>query len=183
MSDLAPYLADPERLVFLDESGFNTAMTRGYARAPSDRRAAKVVPRNYGKNYTLICALSLAGPLAPLVIDGSLTGVSFEYYVACELCPLLSPGGVVIMDNLSSHHRACIRTPTLARGCKLLFLSPYSPDFNPIELLFSKLKALVRGYAQRTVETLIQGIGTALGLISIRDIQHWFNHTLLKLLL
>lgn len=158
-------------------------MTRGYARSSSDRRAIGVVPRNHGKNYTLICALSLAGPMAPLVLDGSLTGVSFEYYVASELCPLLSPGQVIVMDNLSSHHRASVRTLIESRGCKLLFLSPYSPDFNPIELLFSKLKALLRGYARRTVETLIQGIGTALGLVSKRDIQHWFNHTLLKLLL
>lgn len=157
-------------------------MTRGYARAPSHQRAVGAVPRNHGKNHTLICALSSAGPLAPLVIDGSLTGVSFEYYVTHHLCPLLTPGQVVIMDNLSVHHRASLRTLIEARDCQLLFLSPYSPDFNPIELLFSKLKALIRGAAWRTVDALINGIAIALDAVSLEDTQHWFKHTYPQLL-
>jgi transposase len=130
----------------------------------------------------LICALSSAGPLAPLVIDGSLTGTSFEYYVAHQLCPLLAPNQVVVMDNLSVHHRASIRTLIEARGCQLLFLSPYSPDFNPIELMFSKVKAILRGAARRTVDTLIKGIALALNAVSVADIQHWFKHTHSRLL-
>lgn len=172
-----PFLNDPARLVFLDESGFNTAMTRSYARAPSDQRAMGTVPRQHGKNHTLICALNSAGPLAPLVIDGSLTGISFEYYVAHQLCPLLTPNQVVIMDNLPVHHRASIRTLIEAKGCHLLFLSPYSPDFNPVELLFSKIKAIMRGAAWRTVDALINGIALALNAVSATDIQHWFKHT------
>lgn len=114
--------------------------------------------------------------MAPLVLDGSLTGVSFEYYVTYHLCPLLTPGQVVVMDNLAVHHRASIRTLIEARGCQLLFLSPYSPDFNPIEFMFSKLKAIVRGAAWRTIDALIQGIALALQAVSLTDIQHWFKH-------
>lgn len=176
LNDLAPYLQQPERLVFLDESGFNTAMTRGYARAPSHLRAVGQVARNHGLNYTLICAVSLAGPLAPLVIDGPLNGEVFEWYVRNILCPTLRPGQVVVLDNLSSHHRASIRTLITARGCSVLYLSPYSPDFNPIEMLFSKLKALVRGAGWRTAETLMHGIGQALQAVTRLDIFGWFKH-------
>ena len=149
LNDLQPYLLHPERLVFLDERGFHTAMTRGYARAPRHPRAVCAVPRNHGQNQSLICALSLAGPIAPLVIDGPVNGEVFEWDVREELCPALSAGQVVILENLSSHHRASIRTLVEAQGCTLLYLSPYSPDFNPIELLSSKLKAWVRGDAPR----------------------------------
>ena len=159
LNDLEPYLTRPERLVFLDESGFQTNMTRGSARAPRHLRAVCASPRNHGQNQSLICALSLAGPLAPLVIDGSLNGEVFEWSVREELCPVLVAGQVVILDNLSSHHLASIRTLIEARGCTLLYLSPYSPDFNPIELLFSKLKALVRGEAPRTIPKVIANIG------------------------
>ena len=95
-------------------------------------------------NSCLICALSLAGPLAPLVIEGAVNGELFEWYAQNQLCPTLSPGQVV-MDNLSSHHWASIRTFIEAQKCTLLYLSPYSPEFNPIERLFSRLKALLRG--------------------------------------
>ena len=176
LNDLAPYLQEPERLVFLDESGFNIAMTRGYARAPSHQRAVDQVPRNHGRNQTLICALSLAGPQAALVLDGALDGVTFEWYVKHILCPTLQKGQVVVLDNLSSHHRASVRTLIEAQGCEVLFTSPYSPDFNPIELMFSKLKALVRGGAWRIVPSLINAIGTALEAVTRLDIEHWFKH-------
>ncbi|WP_240740837.1 IS630 family transposase [Deinococcus sp. Arct2-2] len=160
LNDLQPYLDHPERLIFVDESGFNTSMTRGYARAPSNQRAVSVVPRNHGKNDTLICALGSAGPLAPLILDGPVTAVSFEYYVQHELCPALTRDQVVIMDNLSSHHRASIRTLIEDRGCTLLFLPSYSPDFDPIEWLFSQVKGVLRGDARRSVDRLIEGIVT-----------------------
>lgn len=176
LNDLAPYLQQPERLVFLDESGFNTAMTRGYARAPSHLRAVGKVARNHGLNYTLICAVSLAGPLAPLVIDGPLNAEVFEWYVREILCPTLSSGQVVVLDNLSSHHRASIRTLIEARSCTLLYLSPYSPDFNPIEMMFSKVKAWVRGGNWRTAETLMHGIGQALQAVTGLNIFGWFRH-------
>ena len=183
LNDLEPYLARPERLVFLDESGFQTNMTRGYARAPRHLRAVCAVPRNYGHNQSLICALSLAGPLAPLVIDGPLNGEIFEWYVREELCPVLVAGQVVVLDNLSSHHLASIRTLIEARGCTLLYLSPYSPDFNPIEMLFSKLKALVRGAAPRTVPNVIANIGRALQRVQSVEIRAWFKHAHPRLLL
>lgn len=149
-------------------------MTRGYARAPSHQRAVGIVPRNHGTNYTLICALSVAGPLAPLLLDGAVTGESFEYYVRHDLGPQLRAGQVVIMDNLSSHHRAAIRTLIEAQGCTLLYLPPYSPDFNPIEWLFSQLKARVRRDARRTVQTLFHAIGDALRAVSGQSVRHWF---------
>ena len=183
LNDLEPCLLHPERLVFLDESGFQTNMTRGYARAPSHLRAVCPVPRNSGQNQSLICALSLVGPLAPLVIDGPLNGEVFEWSVREELGPALMPGQVVVLDNLSSHHHGSIRTLIEARGCTLLYLSPYSPDFNPIEMLFSKLKALVRGDAPRTTLNVISSIGIALGAVLPEEIRGWFKHAHPKLLL
>lgn len=158
-------------------------MTRPYGRAPSHERAVDRVPRNHGRNQTLICALGLAGPQAAIVIDGALDGETFEWYVKDILCPTLRQDQVVVMDNLSSHHRASIRTLLEAKGCTLLFTSPYSPDFNPIELMFSKLKARVRGGAWRTVTELYDAIGAALNAVSDVDIQHWFKHAHPKVLL
>ncbi len=151
-------------------------MTRGYARAPSTERAVGQVTRNHGKNHTLTCALSLAGPLAPLVIEGAVNGEFFEWYVRSQLCPTLSPGQVVVMDNLSSHHWTSVRTLIEAQGCTLLYLSPYSPDFNPIEMLFSKLKALLRGWKKTTVQALYDSIGRALEAVTPQDIFGWFRH-------
>ena len=145
-------------------------MTRGYARAPSTERVTCPVVRAYGKNHTLICAQSLAGPLAPLVIEGAVNGGLFEWYVQNQLCPTLSPGQVVVMDNLSSHHWASIRTLIKAQKCTLLYLSPYSPEFNPIERLFSRLKALLRGWKEDTVQALYNGIGRALGAVTPQNV-------------
>lgn len=176
LNDLAPYLQQPQRLVFLDESGFNTAMTRGYARAPSHLRAIGRITRNHGLNDTLVCGLSLAGPLVGLVIDGAMNGVTFEWYVREWLCPALIPGQVVILDHLSSHHRASIRPLIEACHCTVLYLSPYSPDFNPIELMFSKLKALVRGGHWHSVQTLFDSIGQALQAVTPANLFGWFRH-------
>lgn len=154
-----PLLQHPEQLVFFDESGFNTAMTRGYARAPSHLRAVGRVARNHGLNYTLLCGVSLTGPLAALVIDRPLNGEIFEWYVRHELCPALHAGQVVVLDNLSSHHRAAVKTLVEARGCSVLYLPPYSPDFNPIEMMFSKLKAWIRGQQPTTVQALFDQLG------------------------
>lgn len=162
--------------MFVDESGFNTAMARGYARAPSDQRAWGRVPRNHGRNQTLICALQCTGPLAPLVITGAVNGPSFEGYVRELLCPALQPGQVVIMDNLSSHHRASVRTLIEARGCRLLFLPPYSPDLNPIELMFSKVKARVRAGSWRTVDALLSAIWAALAVVTHQEVAAWLRH-------
>ncbi|PTA66308.1 IS630 family transposase [Deinococcus arcticus] len=176
LNDLAPHLLTPDCLVFLDESGFHTAMTRGYARAPSHQRAVGVVPRNHGINHTLICTLTLAGPQAPLVLDGAVNGLNFEWYVREMLCPILRPGQVIVLDNLSSHHRASIRTLIEACGCTLLYLPPYSPDFNPIEQMFSKVKALVRRGDCRQVDELLQAVFAALDAVTPSDIHGWFKH-------
>lgn len=160
----------------MDESGFNTSMTRRYARAPSHQRAWGRVPRNHGRNQTLICALQCTGPTASLVLTGAVNGSSFEWYVREVLCPALPPGQVVIMDNLSSHHRASVRTLIEARGCRLLFLPPYSPDLNPIELLFSKVKARVRAGSWRTVDDLLAAIWAALDAVTTQEVAAWFRH-------
>lgn len=162
--------------MFLDESGFNTAMSRGDARAPSDQRAWGRVPRNHGRNQTLICALQYSGPVAPLVMTGAVNGSSFEWYIREVLCPSLQPRQVVIMDNLSSHHRASVRTLIEARGCHLLFLPPYSPDLNPIELMFSKVKAWVRAGSWRTVDDLLSAIWAALSAVTSQEVSAWLQH-------
>jgi transposase len=151
-------------------------MIRGDARAPSDQRAVCRVPRNWGKNHTLICTLGLTGPMAPLVVEGSVNGAVFEWYVREMLCPTLQPGQVVVMDNLSSHHRASIRTLIEAQGCELMFLPPYSPDFNPIELMFSKLKALLRGQARRTLDALLAALGAALDAVTGQEAASYLRH-------
>jgi transposase len=176
VNDLAPYLNAPTRVVFLDECGFHTALTRRYGRAPSDERAVGQVPRNWGKNQTLICAMQCSGPVAPVVIEGAVNGDVFEWYVRELLCPVLTPGQVVILDNLSAHHRDEVQHLIEERDCTLLFLPSYSPDFNPIEMMFSKLKAWVRKGNWRNVTSLIQAIGDALSAVSLRDIYGWFTH-------
>ena len=158
-------------------------MTRGYGRAHRSRRAICSVPRNWGRNQTLICALQVSGPIAPLIIEGAVNGVSFEWYVQKVLCPALTPGQVVVMDNLASHHRASVRTHIEAKGCEVLFLPPYSPDFNPIELMFSKVKAQVRAGEWRDLPALLQAIGSALEHVSLHDIFGWFTHTFPNILL
>lgn len=151
-------------------------MTRRYARAHRSERAWGRVPRNHGRNQTLICALQLAGPMVPFVLNGAVNGSTFEWYVRHLICPALQPGQVVVMDNLSSHHRASVRVLIEAQGCQLLFLPPYSPDFNPIELMFSKIKAAVRAKTCRTIDSLISTLGIALQEVRTQDITAWFRH-------
>lgn len=118
-----------------------------------------------------------------MVIDGALDGDVFEWYVRDILCPTLQDHQVVVLDNLSSHHRASVRTLIEAQGCTVLFTSPYSPDFNPIELMFSKIKALVRGGAWRVVPDLLDAIGNALDTVKRLEIEHWFKHAHPRILL
>ncbi len=172
---LPHFIIAMEQFIFLDESGFNTSMTRRYARAHSTLRAFGTVPRNHGINYTLICGLQLSGSMGELIIDGPVNGLVFEHYIRETLCPQLREGQTVVMDNLSSHHRESIRGLIEEKGCKLLYLPPYSPDFNPIELMLSKVKALVRGWGKRTAEELIQAVWNALAAVSRSDILGWFR--------
>ena len=150
---------DPERLVFIDETWASTNMARRYGRAPRGERLRVGIPHGHWKTTTFVAGLTCRGMIAPFVLDGAINRDAFETYVACVLVPALGPGDVVIMDNLSSHKSPAVRAMIEAAGANLLYLPPYSPDFNPIENAFSKLKAHLRKAAERTVDGLWTAIG------------------------
>ncbi|MFZ0871595.1 MAG: IS630 family transposase [Rhodanobacter sp.] len=145
---------DPERLVFIDETWASTNMARRYGRAPRGQRLRMSIPHGHWKTTTFVGALRLTGMTAPMVLDGPINSRAFQAYVDQVLVPELKPGDVVIMDNLGSHKGAGIRAAIETAGAKLLYLPPYSPDFNPIENAFAKLKALLRKAAARTIKGL-----------------------------
>ena len=153
---------EPERLVFIDETWASTNMARLRGRAPKGERLRASIPHGHWKTTTFIGGLRLTGMVAPMVLDGPINGVWFQAYVDQVLVPTLSPGDIVIMDNLGSHKRPGIRAAIEAAGARLIYLPPYSPDFNPIENAFSKLKAHLRKAAERTVEGLWNRIGASL---------------------
>jgi transposase len=168
---------DARRLVFVDESGFNTAMTRLYARAPRGKRAYGKVPRNRGKNTTLIAAITLEGAMGEsMTVEGATDSEAFEAYVEHFLAPSLCEGQVVVLDGLGAHRTQRIRELIEARGADLVFLPSYSPDFNPIEEAFSKIKALVRKEGARVREVLLEAIGRALAAVTTEDAAGWFAH-------
>ena len=167
---------DPAGFVCVDECGTNTALTRLYARAPRNERAVGRVPRNYGPNVTLFAALTPDGIGPALVMEGAADGESFALYVRELLVPSLRPGQVVVMDNLSAHKGAAIRALIEAAGCRLLFLPAYSPDFNPIEPAFAKVKAHLRRAAARTFEALVAAVGAALDAVTPQDARGCFAH-------
>jgi len=151
-------------------------MTRLYARAPKGERAYAKVPRNRGKNTTLLASMSSEGMGPCLAVEGSTTKAVFEAYVERVLAPSLRPGRVVVIDNLGAHRGERVRELIEARGCSLLYLPPYSPDFSPIEEAFSKLKALLRKAEARTREALVEAIGQALEAVEAKDARGWFGH-------
>ncbi len=151
-------------------------MTRPYGWAPHDRRACGSVPRNHGHNITLVAALTPDGLREPWLIEGAMDTATFEWYITEQLGPTLRPGQVVVLDNLSVHKAASIRQALEARGCALLFLPPYSPDYTPIEQAFSKLKAILRGLGARTREALEQAVKVAVEAITREDAIAWFAH-------
>ena len=167
---------DARRLVVVDECGSNLALTPLYARAPKGQRAHGSVPRNRGKNTTLLGSLSLAGIGASMIIEGSVNAAAFEAYVEHILVPSLSAGQIVVMDNLSAHKGVRVRQLIEARGCELLYLPAYSPDYSPIEETFSKLKAFLRRVGARTHEALQEAIGQALETVTAADALGWFAH-------
>lgn len=136
------------------------------------------VPRNRGQNLTLLCALTLTGPTAPLVVEGSVNGDVFVTYIRQVLVPVLRPGQVVVLDNLGAHLRPQVRELVEATGALLVYLPPYSPDLNPIEFLFSKLKAAMRALAARTREGVLEALRQALDMVTPSDAQGWFQHVL-----
>jgi len=167
---------DPQRFVFVDESGTHTALTRLYGWAPHDRRATGSAPRNHGKNMTLVAALTPEGLQTPWLIEGAIDTETFDWYIREQLAPTLRPGQVVVVDNLSAHKAESIRQALAAHGCELLFLPPYSPDFAPIEQAFSKLKAILRGLGARTREALEEAVRLAIEAITHDDAVAWFAH-------
>jgi len=162
--------------VFVDESGANPAMTPRRARAPRGQRASGAVPRNRGGNTTLIAALSLGGLGPAMTLPGAADRPAFVAYVRAVLAPALVPGQVVVLDNLAVHKGAAIRRLIEARGCRLRFLPPYSPDFAPIERAFRKRKAALRRAKARTRTALDAAIAAALATITAQDAAGWFRH-------
>jgi transposase len=167
---------DPRRLVFVDESGTHTALTRLFARAPRGQRAFGQVPRNRGKNTTYVAALTWQGMQAPWTVEGAMDTAAFVVYVDAVLGPTLQPGQIVVLDNLSVHQAAHIRMLIEARGCELWYLPAYSPDLNPIEEAFSKLKAGLRRLGARTRDGLLEAIAQVLVTITTQDAHGWFTH-------
>ena len=163
-------------MIFVDECGSHIALTPLYAWAPRGQRAFGAVPRNRGKNTTLIAGLALAGIQAPMILEGGVDALAFETYVEQVLAPTLTPGQVVVLDNLSVHKGDRVRQAVEARGCQVLFLPTYSPDLTPIEEAFSKLKAFLRRVEARTHEALAEAIGGGLETITGMDAQGWFGH-------
>jgi transposase len=167
---------DAERSVFVDEMGTNVSLSPTYAWSRKGERAFGSAPRNWGKNVTLLASIT-AGGLGPcLAIEGATTREVFEAYLERVLAPSLKPGQMVVMDNLSAHKGGRVKEIIEGRGCEVLYLPPYSPDFNPIEQAFSKVKGLLRRAQARTRQALIEAMGEALSAVSARDVRGFFGH-------
>jgi transposase len=168
---------DARRLVFIDESGFHTSMTRLRARAPRGQRAYGKVPRNRGKNTTLIASITFEEAMAEaMTIEGATDAKAFEAYVEHFVAPTLKKGQVVVLDGLGAHRTEKVRDLIEERGADLLFLPSYSPDLNPIEEAFAKIKNIVRKTGARTREALVEAISGALSAITLEDVAGWFAH-------
>jgi transposase len=160
---------DPRRLVFIDETWAKTNMTRTHGRCPRGQRLVAKVPHGHWKTLTFLAALRCDAVTAPFVLDGPINGEWFKAYVEQVLVPTLQPGDVVVMDNLGSHKGKAVRQAIRKAKAHLLFLPPYSPDLNPIEQVFAKLKTLLRKAAERTVEATWRRIGTLLDRFSAAE--------------
>ena len=165
----------PERLVFIDETWASTEMARKCGRAPAGKRLRMGVPHGHWKTTTFTAGLRCDGVVAPFVMDGPMNRRRFEFYVERVLVPDLRDGDIVVMDNLSSHKGPAVRRMIEAAGARLLYLPPYSPDFNPIEKAFAKLKALLRKLEERTIEGLWKAIGEVIDGFTPDECQHFFD--------
>ena len=164
---------DPERFVFLDETSANTAMTRLYGWGPRSERLVDTAPHGHWKTTTFVAGLRESSIVAPLVLDGPMTGEVFRAYVEQMLAPSLTSGDVVVMDNLPAHKVTGVREAIQAAGASVLYLPPYSPDLNPIEQFFAKLKALLRKAAARTRDELWDTIGTLLDAFAPSEFRNY----------
>lgn len=167
---------DPARLVFLDETGAATDLARTRGRCRRGQRLIGKVPYGHWRTTTFVAALRHDRIDAPCVLDRAMNGVIFRAYIEQFLVPTLSPGDIVIMDNLPAHKVAGIRKAIEAAGANLLYLPPYSPDLNPIEMAFAKLKAILRKAAERNVNALWDRIGTALDEFTPTECANFFRH-------
>jgi transposase len=164
------------KLYFLDEIGMHLGLTRLYGRAAPGQRVVEATPGYSGPHYTGVAALTLRGVQAPWVLEGSMDGPAFEAYVQQVLAPTLRPGDVVVLDNLSPHKHAVIRTLIEARGATVEFLPPYSPDYNPIELCWATVKAELRQAKARTFDQLLDALRAALRAVTPEHALAWFAH-------
>ena len=165
---------DPERLVFIDETGASTKMARLRGRAPRGERCVAPIPHGHWKTTTFTAGLRLGGMVAPMVLDGAMDGDAFRAYVEQVLVPELTKDDVVIMDNLPAHKVTGVRRAIEGAGARLIYLPPYSPDFNPIEMAFSKLKALLRKAAARTIDDLWDVIAESIDNFTAQECRNYF---------
>jgi transposase len=167
---------EPERLVFVDECGTHTSLGPIYGYAPKGERLRLSVPRKRGKNTTLLASMTIEGMGPSLAVEGATTAVVFEAYVEKVLAPSLKEGQIAVMDNLGAHRPKKVRELIEERGAKLLYLPSYSPDYNPLEEAFAKVKNLLRNAAARTRGALVEAIGVALSGVSAQDVRGYFEH-------
>ena len=169
-------VVEPERLVFVDECATHTSLAPIYGYTPKGARLRLSVPRKRGKNTTLLSSMSLEGMGPSLTVEGSTTARVFETYVEEVLAPSLEEGQTVVMDNLGAHRPKRVRELIEEKGCELVYLPSYSPDYNPIEEAFAKIKNLLRKASARTKEALVEAIGAALSAVSAADARGFFEH-------
>lgn len=166
---------DPARLVFIDETWTATNMARTHGRCRRGQRLRSPIPHGHWKTTTFVAALRLSGIAAPFVLGGPINRVTFQTHVEQVPVPELTPGDIVVMEDLANHKGAAVRDAIEAKGAQLLFLPPYSPDFHPIEMAFSKLKALLRKAAERTVEGLWSAIGRLIDTVATGECANFFT--------
>ncbi|MEZ5935615.1 MAG: IS630 family transposase [Alphaproteobacteria bacterium] len=167
---------DPERFVFIDETATATNMTRRYGRCPSNQRLVAKAPHGHWKTTTFVAGLRQSGITAPLVLDGPMTGAAFRAHAEPFLAPALEPGDVVVMDNQSAHKVDGVRQAIERAGASVIYLPPYSPDLNPIEQVFAKIKAILRKVAARTKEVLWDAIRIALERCDADEFEGYLRH-------
>ena len=167
---------DVNKLVFLDESSTNTGMTRLYGWGLSNERIVDYIPDVRFEQTTILSSIRMNGDKVPLIFEGALNGELFKAYISKCLAPTLQKGDIVIMDNLTSHKVKGAIDPIIDAGATVMYLPPYSPDLNPIEMMWSKMKAILRKAKARTKESLDAAIADALDCVTLPDISAWFAH-------
>ncbi|MCA1628672.1 MAG: transposase [Acidobacteria bacterium] len=169
-------MLDWRGLRFIDESGSNLSLTRRYGRAPTGERVSERAPRNYGQQTSIISTVGLSGASATLTVEGAVDTAVFNIYAEQVLRPTIAAGGILVLDNLSAHRASSLKQVAAECGASVMWLPPYSPDFSPIELMWSKIKTALRAAKARTREELERALITALALVTPADCEGWFSH-------